>query len=51
MAAPQDDRQHLAAGSNESDTAYVEPLPTSPLDISALIAAQRLSDGEIASGG
>jgi hypothetical protein len=35
----------------QAETVYTELLPTSPLDISALIASQRRLDGDASIGG
>jgi len=52
MAAPGEEHQSQAAAKpTRTETVYTELLPTSPLDISALIARQRLVDGEAPSGG
>jgi hypothetical protein len=52
MAATGDEQKaQVAATSIEAEIGYTELLPTSPLDISALIAKQRLSDGEPVAGG
>lgn len=52
MAALGKERQAQAAATpTESESVYQELLPTSPLDITALIAMQRLMDGETTAGG